>query len=199
MESPVLFRQVRPGLAGRSFAILKFRTMRAPRPGEVWYHTDEVRVTRLGAILRRTSLDELPELINVLKGEMSLVGPRPLLVEYLETYTPEEARRHDVLPGITGWAAVNGRHTVRFDERLRLDVWYVDHWSLRLDLRIMWMTIIQVLRSEGVATTEDPSLGFRIPPAHAEADGTGGGDAAPGPGPDTAGPTSPDAPGAERT
>jgi lipopolysaccharide/colanic/teichoic acid biosynthesis glycosyltransferase len=160
---PVLFRQLRPGLHGRPFTILKFRTMRDLRPGEVWYLTNEQRLGRLGRFLRASSLDELPELWNVLRGEMSLVGPRPLLVHYLETYTPEEARRHDVLPGITGWAAVNGRHAIRFKERLALDVWYVDHWSLALDLRILARTVAQVLARKDVAVSEDLSLGFPLP------------------------------------
>jgi sugar transferase EpsL len=162
---PILFRQVRPGLHGRPFTILKFRTMREPRPGEVWYLTNEERLTRLGRFLRETSLDELPELWNVLRGEMSLVGPRPLLVHYLETYTREEARRHDVRPGITGWAAVNGRHALRFKARLALDVWYVDHWSLALDLEILARTVAQVLRRTDVTPTEDLALGFPLPPA----------------------------------
>ena len=164
LGAPVLFRQVRPGLGGRPFTILKFRTMRDPRPGEVWYLTNEQRLGRVGRFLRSTSLDELPELWNVLRGEMSLVGPRPLLVHYLETYTPEEARRHDVRPGITGWAAVNGRHAIRFKERLALDVWYVDHWSLALDLRILARTVAQVALRKDVATSEDLSLGFPLPP-----------------------------------
>lgn len=167
LGSPVLFRQVRPGLGGRPFTILKFRTMRDPRPGEVWYLTNEQRLGRVGRFLRSTSLDELPELWNVLRGEMSLVGPRPLLVHYLETYTPEEARRHDVRPGITGWAAVNGRHAIRFKERLALDVWYVDHWSLALDLRILARTVAQVALRKDVATSEDLSLGFPLPPGDA--------------------------------
>ena len=152
---PVLFRQVRPGLHGEPFRILKFRTMRSPRANEAWYMTDEERVTRLGRFLRASSIDELPELWNVLKGEMSLVGPRPLLTEYVATYTPEERRRHDMRPGMTGWAAVNGRHTARFEDRLQLDVWYVDNWSLALDVRILAMTVAQVLRREGVAVTQD--------------------------------------------
>jgi lipopolysaccharide/colanic/teichoic acid biosynthesis glycosyltransferase len=164
LGSPVLFRQVRPGLGGRPFTILKFRTMREPRPGEVWYLTNEQRLGRLGRFLRTTSLDELPELWNVLRGEMSLVGPRPLLVHYLETYTPEEARRHDVRPGITGWAAVNGRHAIHFKERLALDVWYVDHWSLALDLKILARTVAQVVARKDVTTSEDLSLGFPLPP-----------------------------------
>lgn len=155
MGRPILFRQVRPGLHGRPFTLVKFRTMRAPRQGEAWYETDAQRITRLGAFLRATSIDELPELSNVLRGDMSLVGPRPLLVEYLDCYTPEELRRHDMRPGITGWAAVNGRHTARFEDRLRLDTWYVDRWSLALDLRIVAMTMSQVVRREGVSAVQD--------------------------------------------
>jgi lipopolysaccharide/colanic/teichoic acid biosynthesis glycosyltransferase len=168
---PVLFRQVRPGFRGRPFTILKFRTMRPPRAGEVWYLTNEQRLSRLGRFLRDASLDELPELWNVLRGEMSLVGPRPLLMHYLETYTPDEARRHDVRPGITGWAAVNGRHALRFKERLALDVWYVDHWSLALDLRILARTVAQVVRRTNVSTTEDLALGFPLPPDEGRARG----------------------------
>ncbi len=151
---PILFRQLRPGLGGRPFTIVKFRTMRHPRPDQMSLEADRQRVTRLGRFLRASSLDELPELWNVLVGEMSLVGPRPLLMEYLDRYTPEEARRHEVRPGITGWAAVNGRHGIPFEERLRLDVWYVDHWSLSLDLRIIAFTVNQVLRRSGVATVQ---------------------------------------------
>jgi lipopolysaccharide/colanic/teichoic acid biosynthesis glycosyltransferase len=165
LGSPVLFRQERPGLHGRPFTILKFRTMRPPRAGEVWYLTNEERLTRLGRFLRNTSLDELPELWNVLRGEMSLVGPRPLLLHYLAAYTRDEARRHHVRPGITGWAAVNGRHALRFKERLALDVWYVDHWSLALDLRILARTVAHVVARKDVSTTEDLALGFPLPPA----------------------------------
>jgi lipopolysaccharide/colanic/teichoic acid biosynthesis glycosyltransferase len=169
---PVLFRQVRPGLGGRPFTILKFRTMRATRPGEVFYQTDEARLTRLGRFLRSTSIDELPELWNVLRGDMSLVGPRPLLVEYLDKYTPEEARRHEVRPGITGWAAVHGRHTARFAERLKLDVWYVDHWSLWLDLRILALTAVQLVRRSDVAATQDlAAVGFPLPGVEARRPG----------------------------
>ena len=160
---PVLFRQVRPGRDGKPFTMVKFRTMRATRPGEVYYLTDEERMTRIGRFLRSSSLDELPELWNVLRGEMSLVGPRPLLMEYLDQYSALEGRRHEVRPGITGWAVVNGRNLVEFDDRLRLDVWYVDHWSLALDLRILAMTVSQVLRREGVSASEDLGLGFRLP------------------------------------
>lgn len=151
---PVLFRQPRPGLGGRPFQIVKFRTMRSLAPDEVAYGRDAHRVTTFGRFLRTTSLDELPELWNVLKGDMSLVGPRPLLMEYLDVYTPEEARRHEVRPGITGWAAVNGRHAVPFEERLQLDVWYVDNWSLRLDLQIIAATVLQVLGRRGVSVVQ---------------------------------------------
>lgn len=167
---PVLFRQQRPGIHGRPFTIYKFRTMRPTRAGELPYYTDDDRVTRLGRALRATSIDELPELWNVLKGDMSLVGPRPLLMEYLDRYTPEQARRHEVRPGITSWAAVRGRHRLRFDERVALDVWYVDHRSLRLDLRIMWMTLRHVLQREDVRSTQDPfEIGFPLPPDRASA------------------------------
>jgi sugar transferase EpsL len=169
---PILFRQQRPGLGGKLFTIYKFRTMRVPRAGEVYYLTDNERITRLGKFLRATSLDELPELLNVLRGDMSLVGPRPLLPEYLEKYTPEEARRHLVKPGITGWAVVNGRNVLRFEDRLRLDVWYVDHWSLRLDVRILATTFWQVVRRKGVSTTEDLELGFPLPGTAAAAQRT---------------------------
>ncbi len=152
---PIFFRQDRPGLHGKPFSIIKFRTMRSPRPGEVWYDSDAQRVTRVGRILRATSIDELPELWNVLRGEMSLVGPRPLLVEYLDHYTPEEWKRHDMRPGLTGWAAVNGRHTARFEDRLQLDVWYVENWGLALDFQILARTVAQVLRREGVAVAQD--------------------------------------------
>jgi lipopolysaccharide/colanic/teichoic acid biosynthesis glycosyltransferase len=161
---PILFRQTRPGLGGRPFTIYKFRTMRAPRPGEISYLTDEVRMTRLGRFLRNTSLDELPELWNVLRGDMSLVGPRPLLVEYLDKYTPEEQRRHDMPAGLTGWAAVNGRHALSFKERLQLDVWYVDNWSLWLDLKISGMTVKQVVLRKDVAAAQDVAgVGFPLP------------------------------------
>jgi sugar transferase EpsL len=161
--SPILFRQERPGLGGKPFTILKFRTMRAPRRDEVWYLTDEKRLTRLGRFLRSSSLDELPELWNVLRGDMSLVGPRPLLMEYLESYTVEEQRRHDMRPGITGWVAVNGRNSVRFRDRLALDLWYVDHWSLRLDFVILARTVGKVLRRTDASTSEDLALGFPLP------------------------------------
>jgi sugar transferase EpsL len=160
---PALFRQVRPGLGGRPFSLVKFRTMRPRSPGEASSRTDAERLTRLGPFLRTTSLDELPELWNVLRGDMSLVGPRPLLLEYLREYTHEEHRRHHVRPGVTGWAVVNGRNTLAFRERLRLDVWYVDHWTLRLDLLILVRTAVQVLgRTSAAVTEDDAALGFPL-------------------------------------
>ena len=147
---PVIFRQVRPGLHGRPFTVVKFRTMTDARgPGGALL-SDAERLTPFGAWLRRTSLDELPQLWNVLRGDMSLVGPRPLLMEYLPLYSPEQARRHEVRPGLTGWAQVRGRNAISWDERFALDVWYVDHRSFLLDLRILLMTVAKVVRSEGV-------------------------------------------------
>jgi sugar transferase EpsL len=151
LGSPVFFRQWRPGLQGRPFTLLKFRTMTDARDEEGRLLPDERRITRLGQFLRRSSLDELPELINVLNGEMSLVGPRPLLVEYLERYTVEQARRHEMKPGITGWAQVNGRNALSWEEKFELDVWYVDHVSLWLDLKILAMTAWQVVTGKGVS------------------------------------------------
>jgi sugar transferase EpsL len=150
MGSPVLFRHVRPGLHGRPFAVLKLRTMANDRDSEGKLLPPGVRLTRFGRILRATSIDELPQLWNVLRGEMSLVGPRPLLMEYLDRYSPEQARRHEVPPGITGWSQINGRNAISWEERFRLDVWYVDHWSLWLDLRILVLTAVKILRREGV-------------------------------------------------
>ena len=151
MGRPVLFRQMRPGLHGKPFVMLKFRTMTEDRDEEGRLLPDEKRLTRLGRFLRRTSLDELPELVNVLRGEMSLVGPRPLLMEYLDRYTPEQARRHEVKPGITGWAQVNGRNSLGWEEKFKLDVWYVDHWSIWLDIKILFLTVIKVLKREGIS------------------------------------------------
>ncbi len=177
---PILFRHARPGRGGSPFTMFKFRTMRPLRPGEVMYRTDDRRVTRIGRFLRVTSLDELPELWNVLRGDMSLVGPRPLLMEYLDDYTPEERRRHEARPGMTGWAVVNGRHALKFRERLKLDVWYVDHWSLGLDLRILARTLVQVLRRSGVSVTEDiGEIGFPLPATGHAIAGTPGPDHAP--------------------
>jgi lipopolysaccharide/colanic/teichoic acid biosynthesis glycosyltransferase len=151
MGSPVLFVQQRPGLRGRGFRLVKFRTMKSAVGHDGRELPDAERLTALGRFLRATSLDELPQLWNVLRGDLSLVGPRPLLVQYLERYTPEQARRHDVLPGITGWAQVNGRNAISWEEKFALDVWYVDHWSFVLDLRILLLTIVRVLQREGIA------------------------------------------------
>lgn len=151
MGSPVFFRQVRPGLHGRHFTVVKFRTMKDARDGAGRLLPDSERLTGLGRFLRATSLDELPQLWNVLRGDMSLVGPRPLLPEYLDRYTPEQARRHEVRPGITGWAQVNGRNASTWEQRLQQDVWYVDNQSFWLDLKILWLTVAKVLRREGVS------------------------------------------------
>jgi len=148
MGRPVLFAQRRPGKAGALFTVYKFRTM-LPEDGRAPL-SDAERLTPLGGTLRRYSLDELPQLWNVLRGDMSFVGPRPLLPEYLPLYSPEQARRHEVRPGITGWAQVNGRNAQSWEERLRLDVWYVDHRSFRLDLRILWLTVRKVISAEGL-------------------------------------------------
>jgi sugar transferase EpsL len=149
--SPVLFCQPRPGYQGRIFHVCKFRTMRPLHDKKGDLLPDEKRISPIGRLLRRTSLDELPELVNVLKGEMSIVGPRPLLVQYLERYTPEQARRHEVLPGITGWAQVNGRNAISWEEKFRLDVWYVDHWTFWLDVRIILMTVWKMFTGEGIS------------------------------------------------
>jgi lipopolysaccharide/colanic/teichoic acid biosynthesis glycosyltransferase len=151
MGTPVLFRQVRPGLYGRPFTIYKFRTMTDERDGERNLLPDEKRLTRLGQFLRKTSMDELPEFINVIKGGMSIVGPRPLLMRYLDRYTPGQARRHEVKPGITGWAQVNGRNAISWEDKFKLDVWYVDNWSVWLDVKIILMTIKKVLSREGIS------------------------------------------------
>jgi sugar transferase EpsL len=150
LGSPVIFRQVRAGFQGKTFTLLKFRTMLETRDVRGAPRPDGERLTRLGCCLRDTSLDELPELINVLKGEMSLVGPRPLLTQYLKRYTPAQMRRHEVKPGITGWAQVNGRNSITWEERFALDVWYVDNWSLWLDLRILAITACKIVRREGI-------------------------------------------------
>jgi lipopolysaccharide/colanic/teichoic acid biosynthesis glycosyltransferase len=147
---PVLFRQKRPGYQGKPFIIYKFRTMADKFDSHGKLLPDEQRLKRLGRILRTYSLDELPELFNVFKGEMSLVGPRPLLMQYLERYTPEQARRHEVLPGMTGWAQINGRNAITWEDKFRYDVWYVDHWSFWLDIKIIAETIWKVLIREGI-------------------------------------------------
>jgi sugar transferase EpsL len=149
--SPVLFRQVRPGKDGKPFIIYKFRTMTDERDENGKFLPDGERLTRLGRFLRKTSMDELPELFNVIKGDMSIVGPRPLLMQYLDRYTPEQARRHEVKPGITGWAQVNGRNAISWEDKFKHDVWYVDNWSLWLDVKIIAMTVWKVLKREGIS------------------------------------------------
>ncbi len=148
--SPIFFSQQRPGFQGKPFTLLKFRTMTNARDENGHLLPDEDRLTSFGQFLRRTSLDELPELLNVVRGDMRLVGPRPLLMQYLDLYTPEQARRHDVRPGITGWAQINGRNALSWEEKFELDVWYVDHASLWLDLKILFVTVWKVVRREGI-------------------------------------------------
>jgi lipopolysaccharide/colanic/teichoic acid biosynthesis glycosyltransferase len=151
MGSPILFRQERAGRGGEVFELVKFRTMRPTAPGDDGPDSDRQRLTPLGRVLRSTSLDELPTLLNVIRGNMSLVGPRPLPVRYLARYSPEHARRHEVRPGITGWAQANGRNALSWDQQLDMDVWYVDHKSLRLDLRILRDTVASVARRQGIS------------------------------------------------
>jgi lipopolysaccharide/colanic/teichoic acid biosynthesis glycosyltransferase len=158
MGSPVLFRQQRPGLHGRPFGMVKLRTMTDARAPDGTLLPDAQRLTAFGRWLRSSSLDELPELWNVLRGDMSLVGPRPLLMEYLPLYSPEQARRHEVRPGITGWAQVNGRNALTWNEKFRLDVWYVDHQSLWLDLRILFLTLRRVVQREGITAAGEASM-----------------------------------------
>lgn len=164
---PVLFSQTRPGFHSKTFTLYKFRTMTNAVDENGKKLSDDERMTDFGSFLRRTSLDELPQLWNVLKGDMSFVGPRPLLVQYLELYSPEQARRHDVKPGITGWAQIHGRRELDqdWDEKFRLDVWYVDNWSLRLDLQILWRTLAKVIRQDDIAqsgrATSDAFKGSR--------------------------------------
>lgn len=158
LGSPVLFRQVRPGLQGRPFTMVKFRTMTDARDASGALLPDAQRLTPFGRFLRASSLDELPELWNVLRGEMSLVGPRPLLMEYLPLYSPEQARRHEVRPGITGWAQVNGRNAISWADKFALDVWYVDHRSLWLDLRILWLTVRKVLVRDGISAAGEATM-----------------------------------------
>jgi len=148
---PVFFRQQRPGYRGKPFEVTKFRSMNDARDASGNLLPDANRLTTLGRFLRASSLDELPELIHVLRGEMSLVGPRPLLMQYLERYSVEQARRHDVLPGITGWAQINGRNALTWEDKFSLDVWYVDHWSLGLDIKILFLTLWKVLKREGIS------------------------------------------------
>ena len=162
---PIFFRQQRPGLHGRPFSMIKFRTMLDAVEGPL---SDEDRLTSFGKLLRSTSLDELPELLNVMRGEMSLVGPRPLLMQYLPLYSAEQGRRHEVRPGLTGWAQVNGRNALSWDDKFALDVWYVDNMSFGLDLRILWYTVRKVVFREGIsaegAATMPPFMGSGYPP-----------------------------------
>jgi len=158
LGSPVLFRQMRPGLDGQPFEMIKFRTMRDAMDANGRHLPDAERLTPFGARLRALSLDELPELWNVLLGDMSLVGPRPLLMEYLPLYTPEQARRHAVRPGVTGWAQVNGRNALSWEEKFRLDIWYVDNRSFWLDLKIIFLTIRKVLAREGISAAGEATM-----------------------------------------
>lgn len=158
MGRPIFFRQVRPGLAERPFGMVKFRTMTNTRDASGALLPDGERLTRTGRLLRSTSLDELPELWNVLVGDMSLVGPRPLLVAYLDRYSPEQARRHDVKPGITGWAQINGRNAISWDEKFALDLWYVDNRSTWQDLRILFATVMQVVRRKNINSAESATM-----------------------------------------
>ena len=158
MGHPVLFVQKRPGRNGRIFNIYKFRSMTKVKPDERTIYPDIQRITKLGSFLRRSSLDELPELFNVFIGDMSFVGPRPLLIEYLPLYNKDQARRHEVLPGITGWAQINGRNTITWEDKFRLDVYYVDHISLKLDVKILLLTVNKVLKREGINSTKDETM-----------------------------------------
>ena len=159
LGSPVFFTQVRPGMHGKPFKMVKFRSMTSERGTDGELLPDAERLTPFGRFLRSTSLDELPELWNVLKGDMSLVGPRPLLMEYLPLYSPEQARRHAVRPGVTGWAQVNGRNAISWEEKFALDTWYVDHQSLLLDMKILWLTIKKVLVREGISAAGEATMG----------------------------------------
>lgn len=158
LGSPVFFHQVRPGLHGKPFRMVKLRTMTDERGPNGELLPDAVRLTPFGRMLRSTSLDELPELWNVLKGDMSLVGPRPLLMEYLPLYSPEQARRHEVRPGVTGWAQVNGRNTISWEDKFKLDTWYVDNRSLWLDIRILWLTVKKVLVRDGISAEGEATM-----------------------------------------
>lgn len=158
LGTPVLFRQQRPGLHGRPFYMVKFRTMTDARDAQGALLPDAERLTRFGKFLRSSSLDELPELWNVVKGDMSLVGPRPLLMQYLARYTPEQARRHEVRPGVTGWAQVNGRNAISWEQKFAYDVWYVDNLSFWLDLKILWLTVRKIIAREGISQTGQATM-----------------------------------------
>lgn len=159
LGGPVFFRQIRPGLHGKPFEMVKFRTMTDARGADGALLPDAQRLTSFGRFLRASSLDELPELWNVLKGDMSLVGPRPLLMEYLPLYTEEQAHRHDVRPGLTGWAQINGRNAISWEEKFQLDIWYVEHQSLWLDLRILWGTVKKVWMGDGISAEGEATAG----------------------------------------
>lgn len=167
LGTPVVYRQIRPGLNGAPFSIFKFRTMTEAVDANGVLLGDDARLTSFGRFLRNTSLDELPELFNVLKGDMSLVGPRPLLMQYLPRYTQEQARRHEVKPGMTGWAQVNGRNSITWEQRFQLDIWYIDNWSLALDIKIIFLTILKILKREGISqkghATMSEFMGSRKP------------------------------------
>ena len=158
LGSPILFKQERPGLRGQPFTLIKFRTMLNARDATGALRPDAERLTDFGRWLRSTSLDELPELWNVLKGDMSLVGPRPLLMQYLPLYSAEQARRHDVRPGITGWAQINGRNAISWDQKFALDVWYVDHWSLALDAKILGSTVASIFSRHGISAEGEATM-----------------------------------------
>ena len=158
LGSPVFFRQVRPGMNGKPFEMVKFRTMTDERSPDGALLPDAVRLTPFGRFLRASSLDELPELWNVLKGDMSLVGPRPLLMEYLPLYSPEQARRHEVRPGVTGWAQINGRNAISWADKFKLDTWYVDNRSLWLDIKILWLTVKKVLVRDGISAAGEATM-----------------------------------------
>lgn len=158
LGSPVLFRQQRPGLYGRSFELVKFRTMLDAVDSEGRTLPDDVRLTSFGRKLRSSSIDEIPEILNIIRGDMSFVGPRPLLMQYMPLYSPEQARRHEVRPGLTGWAQVNGRNALSWDEKFVLDQWYVDNRTMLLDLRILWMTVRKVLFREGISAAGEATM-----------------------------------------
>lgn len=160
LGSPIFFRQKRPGLHGEIFDLLKFRTMTDARDEKGELLADGVRLTRFGKWLRSTSLDELPELFLILKGDMSLVGPRPLLIQYLPLYSAEQARRHEARPGLTGWAQINGRNAISWEEKFKLDVWYVDNWSVWLDLKILFLTVWRVVRREGISASNEATMPY---------------------------------------
>jgi len=157
---PILFKQERPGYKGKPFFIYKFRTMTDRTAPDGRLLPDAERITRFGRFLRTTSLDELPELFNVLRGDLSLVGPRPLLMQYLPLYNEEQMRRHDLLPGITGWAQINGRNNISWDEKFKLDLWYIDHWSFWLDLKILWRTFAKVFKRENISMEGEATTKF---------------------------------------